>query len=69
MLVAIVAAAVPLRGAGWQAGADAAHAAQPGVRAAVGRAARACAIGAASQGKFHRLAALIMVGGAGLVTA
>jgi multicomponent K+:H+ antiporter subunit A len=28
----------------------------------------ACAIGAAWQGKFHRLAALIMVGGAGLVT-
>src|SRR5688572_6325401 len=27
----------------------------------------ACAIGAASQAKFHRLAALIMVGGAGLV--
>ncbi len=26
----------------------------------------ACAIGAASQAKFHRLAALIMVGGAGL---
>jgi multicomponent K+:H+ antiporter subunit A len=28
----------------------------------------ACAIGAATQAKFHRLAALIMVGGAGLVT-
>jgi multicomponent K+:H+ antiporter subunit A len=28
----------------------------------------ACAIGAAAQAKFHRLAALIMVGGAGLVT-
>src|SRR5690606_9712000 len=28
----------------------------------------ACAIGAAQQAKFHRLAALIMLGGAGLVT-
>lgn len=28
----------------------------------------ACALGAANQAKFHRLAALIMVGGAGLVT-
>jgi multicomponent K+:H+ antiporter subunit A len=28
----------------------------------------ACALGAATQAKFHRLAALIMVGGAGLVT-
>jgi multicomponent K+:H+ antiporter subunit A len=28
----------------------------------------ACALGAALQGKFHRLAALIMVGGVGLVT-
>src|SRR5690606_3432621 len=28
----------------------------------------ACAIGAAMQAKFHRLAALIMVGGAGLIT-
>jgi multicomponent K+:H+ antiporter subunit A len=31
--------------------------------------AAACAIGAATQAKFHRLAALIMVGGVGLVTA
>ncbi len=28
----------------------------------------ACAIGAAAQAKFHRLAALVMVGGAGLIT-
>ena len=28
----------------------------------------ACALGAAAQGKFHRLAALILMGGAGLVT-
>ena len=29
----------------------------------------ACAVGAAQQAKYHRLVALIMVGGAGLITA
>ena len=67
VLVAIAAAAIPLRGAGWQAG-GAPTPLNP-VFALLWLVGAACAVGAANQGKYHRLAALIMVGGAGLVTA
>jgi multicomponent K+:H+ antiporter subunit A len=68
VLVAIAAAAVPLRGAGWQVGSSPLTPLNP-VFALLWLVGAACAIGAANQGKYHRLAALIMVGGAGLVTA
>jgi multicomponent K+:H+ antiporter subunit A len=68
VLVAIGAAAVPLRGAGWQVGGMPLTPLNP-VFAVLWLVGASCALGAANQGKFHRLAALIMVGGAGLVTA
>ena len=68
VLVAIAAATVPLRGAGWQTGPAPPTPASP-MFALLWVVGAACAIGAAIQGKYHRLAALIMVGGTGLVTA
>jgi multicomponent K+:H+ antiporter subunit A len=68
VVVAFAAAAVPLRGAGWQVGSMPLTPINP-VFALLWVVGATCAIGAANQGKYHRLAALIMVGGAGLVTA
>ena len=62
---ACAAASLPLAAGGWFARQPAAHAARSDLRACSGSPARACAIGAAWQAKFHRLAALIMVGGRG----
>jgi multicomponent K+:H+ antiporter subunit A len=63
---ACAAAAVPLAAGGWLRF-DAALTPLDPMFAALWIAGAACAIGAAWQAKFHRLAALIMVGGAGLV--
>jgi multicomponent K+:H+ antiporter subunit A len=63
---ACVAVALPLSTGGWLAH-DLAIAPVDPVFAALWILGGACAIGAAWQAKFHRLAALIMVGGAGLV--
>jgi multicomponent K+:H+ antiporter subunit A len=68
VLVAIAAAVAPLCGAGWQTGDMPLTPLNP-VFALLWLVGATCAIGAAIQGKYHRLAALIMVGGAGLVTA
>jgi multicomponent K+:H+ antiporter subunit A len=67
VLVAIGAAAIPLYGAGWQGGRVQPAPFSP-TFALLWFVGAACAVGAAVQGKYHRLAALIMVGGAGLVT-
>ncbi len=63
---ACAAALLPLAGGSWFRGALQLTPLDP-VFAALWIAGAACAIGAAYQAKFHRLAALIMVGGAGLV--
>jgi multicomponent K+:H+ antiporter subunit A len=63
---ACVAAALPLSMGGWLTGGPARTAVEP-LFAVLWIVGGACAIGAAWQAKFHRLAALIMVGGAGLV--
>ena len=68
VLVAIAAAIVPLQGSGWPAVGIAPTPLRPAF-ALIWLVGAACAVGAAYQGKYHRLAALIMVGGAGLVTA
>lgn len=65
--VAIVAAAWPILATGIQAGGVPVQPVDP-VFAALWVLGGACAIGAAYQAKFHRLAALILLGGAGLVT-
>ena len=67
VFVAFAAAFVPLLGAGWQRGGAPLTPVDPAF-ALLWLVGAACAIGAATQAKFHRLAALIMVGGAGLVT-
>jgi multicomponent K+:H+ antiporter subunit A len=67
VLVAFAAAVIPLVDAGWPSIIAPANAADP-VFAALWLVGAACAIGAAYQAKYHRLAALIMVGGAGLAT-
>ena len=63
---ACAAAALPLSMGGWL-GAGAALTPLDPMFGALWLAGGACAIGAAWQAKYHRLAALIMVGGAGLV--
>jgi len=63
---ACVAVALPLSTGGWLAHVPAVAPIDP-VFAALWIVGCACAIGAAWQAKFHRLAALVMVGGAGLV--
>jgi len=65
--VALVAGVAAFGNVGWSAGDLPLHPVDPlFVLLWVGGA--ACAVGAAQQAKFHRLAALIMLGGAGLVT-
>jgi multicomponent K+:H+ antiporter subunit A len=64
---AILAAALPLAGHGLAAGARAATALDPAL-ALVWLVGGACALGAAWQAKYHRLAALILMGGAGVAT-
>jgi multicomponent K+:H+ antiporter subunit A len=63
---ACAAAALPLAGGNWFSSGLQLTPVDP-MFAALWIAGAACAIGAAWQAKFHRLAALIMVGGAGLV--
>ena len=64
---AVVAGALPLvLGAGWSRGPRPLGAPDP-LLALLWAGGAACAMGAAMQAKFHRLAALIMVGGVGLV--
>jgi multicomponent K+:H+ antiporter subunit A len=63
----LAAAVTPLINAGWPNIVAPTHSADP-VFAALWLVGAACAIGAAYQAKYHRLAALIMVGGAGLAT-
>ena len=65
--VAFAAAFIPLWGQGWPRGTQSLTPLNP-VFAVLWLVGGACAIGAANQAKYHRLAALIMVGGAGLVT-
>lgn len=65
--VAIVAAAVPLLRHGLDAGSRAPSALDPAL-ALVWLVGMTCAVGAAWQAKYHRLAALILMGGAGLAT-
>ena len=65
--VAVVAAWVALQSGGWSRGSMPLTPVDP-LFALLWVAGAACAIGAALQAKFHRLAALIMLGGAGLVT-
>ena len=67
VFVAFAAALVPLWGYGWPAGNMKLTPINP-IFLVLWLVGCACAIGAANQAKFHRLAALIMVGGAGLVT-
>ncbi|MGH8178267.1 MAG: monovalent cation/H+ antiporter subunit A [Steroidobacter sp.] len=67
VFVAFASAFAPLLGAGWQRGEAPLTAVDP-VFAVLWLVGAACAIGAANQAKYHRLAALIMVGGAGLAT-
>ena len=67
VFVAFAAALVPLLGQGWQRGGAPLTPLNP-IFAVLWLVGAACAIGAANQAKYHRLAALIMVGGAGLVT-
>jgi multicomponent K+:H+ antiporter subunit A len=64
---AVVAGSLPLMLAGWSRGPVPMGALDP-VFAVLWAGGAACAIGAAINAKFHRLAALIMVGGVGLVT-
>jgi multicomponent K+:H+ antiporter subunit A len=64
---ALVAAGSALAAGGWSRGAAASTPADP-LFALLWVVGGSCAIGAALQAKFHRLAALIMLGGAGLVT-
>src|SRR5690606_34972404 len=66
-VVALLAASVALQGNGWSGGSSPLTPLDP-LFALLWVAGGACAIGAALQAKFHRLAALIMLGGAGLVT-
>jgi multicomponent K+:H+ antiporter subunit A len=66
VLSACVAAALPLSTGGWLTGGSGLAAIDP-LFALLWVVGGGCAIGAAWQAKFHRLAALIMVGGAGLV--
>jgi multicomponent K+:H+ antiporter subunit A len=63
---ACMAAALPLSTGGWLASTGAVAPVDP-TFAALWVVGGACAIGAAWQAKFHRLAALMMVGGAGLI--
>jgi multicomponent K+:H+ antiporter subunit A len=65
--VAFAAAFVPLWGHGWPGGPIDLSPINP-LFAVLWIVGCACALGAANQAKYHRLAALIMVGGAGLVT-
>jgi multicomponent K+:H+ antiporter subunit A len=67
VFVAFAAAFVPLWGHGWPRGAAPLTPVNP-IFVVLWLVGGACAIGAANQAKFHRLAALVMVGGAGLVT-
>ncbi len=67
VFVAFAAAFVPLWGHGWPRGNMPLTPINP-IFVVLWLVGGACAIGAANQAKFHRLAALIMVGGAGLVT-
>ncbi len=67
LFVACAAAFVPLWGHGWPRGTVPLTPINP-IFVVLWLVGAACAIGAANQAKYHRLAALIMVGGAGLVT-
>jgi len=67
VVVAFAAAFVPLWGHGWPSGNVPLTPVNP-VFVVLWIVGCACALGAANQAKYHRLAALIMVGGAGLVT-
>ena len=64
---AIVAGSLPILLAGWSRGEAPSSALDP-LFAVLWLGGATCAVGAAFQAKFHRLAALIMVGGVGLVT-
>ena len=66
--VAFVAALWPLYSLGLDPGAGDMDGERPDLRRRSGRSASFCALGAACQAKFHRLAAMILLGGAGLVT-
>jgi multicomponent K+:H+ antiporter subunit A len=65
--VGLAAAILPLLAAGWSRGASPLTPVDP-LFALLWLTGAACAIGAAHQAKYHRLVALIMVGGTGLVT-
>jgi multicomponent K+:H+ antiporter subunit A len=67
VLVAFITAALPLWGGGWPAGNVPVSMPNP-IFALLWVIGAAFAIGAAVQARYHRLAALIMVGGAGLIT-
>src|SRR5690606_37716580 len=67
VLVAMAVALLPFAGGDWSGGERPLTPLDP-LFALLWVAGAACAIGAAFQAKFHRLAALIMTGGAGLVT-
>jgi len=65
--VALAVGWIPIAATGWTRGQEALTPIDP-VYALLWVVGCSCAIGAAVQAKFHRLAALIMMGGAGLVT-
>ncbi len=65
--VAVLAAAWPIFASGLQTGSLGAQPVDP-IFAGLWILGGACAIGAAYQAKYHRLAALILLGGAGLIT-
>ena len=65
--IALVAGVLAFGSAGWSRGETPLTPVDP-LFALLWLAGGACAVGAAQQAKFHRLAALIMLGGAGLVT-
>jgi multicomponent K+:H+ antiporter subunit A len=67
LCAALLAGFIPLSMAGWSRG-DAPLTGFDSLFALLWFAGAACAIGAALQAKFHRLVALILVGGVGLVT-
>ena len=67
VLAAVVAGLLPVAIAGWTRGSQPLTPLDP-LFAALWLVGGACALGAAYQAKFHRLAALILVGGVGLVT-
>jgi len=63
---ALLAGTIPMARVGWSRGSEPLSAVDP-LLTVLWIGGVACALGAATQAKFHRLAALIMLGGAGLV--